>query len=239
MYNLQHLFTDPSANSLFQLAVACLLGGALGLDRSLKHKPVGLKTCLIIALSTCLLTIVSVKTAEFYSTMAGNIGSDPMRLSAQVISGIGFIGTGVIMHRTNDVVSGITTAAMIWTSAGIGIAVGAGFYIDATLITLVILLILRYSNGFVDLFHRGKKLMQVTARLELDNSANVEAVMACLQQHKCTVTSIDLKEEDPGKPVIVTVMGNLIAKRNELTIYDSLKKLECVHGVDVKYLISD
>ena len=107
----------------------------------------GLKTSLVIATFSCLLTIISIETA--YSTPARediNITMDPLRLAAQIVSGIGFLGAGVILRRGNDSITGLTTAAMIWGAAGIGIAVGAGFYMDATLAVVIIVLVLKYSR---------------------------------------------------------------------------------------------
>ena len=74
---------------------------------------------------------------------------DPLRLAAQIVSGIGFLGAGVILRRGNDSITGLTTAAMIWGAAGIGIAVGAGFYMDATLAVVIIVLELRYYHLFL------------------------------------------------------------------------------------------
>lgn len=239
MQNFQHVFTDPSLTTLFQLCVACVLGGALGLERSIHHKPVGFKTCLIMALSTCLLTIVSIKSAELYSTMTGHISSDPMRLAAQIVSGIGFLGTGVIMHRSNDMVSGITTAAMIWTASGIGIAVGAGFYIDAAIITALILVVLRFSTAFVGLFQKNRRLINFTVHLGISDAKDIDTILESLKAQGCSIETIDFKDGAPDKSVAVTLTGNLVEKSTELHIYETLKALECVNNVDVKYLITD
>lgn len=74
---------------------------------------------------------------------------DPLRLAAQVVSGIGFLGAGVILRRGNDSISGLTTAAMIWGAAGIGIAVGAGFYMDATLAVIIIVFGIEVLSPFL------------------------------------------------------------------------------------------
>ncbi|TNH04085.1 MgtC/SapB family protein, partial [Testudinibacter sp. TR-2022] len=129
---------------MFKLLLTCFLGGIIGLEREVKRKPVGIKTCIIIAVTTCILTVVSIHAAEYYAALSSNIRTDPMRLAAQVISGIGFIGTGVILHKNNDMISGITTAAMIWSAAGIGITVGAGFYGDAITVAIIIIITLKY-----------------------------------------------------------------------------------------------
>ncbi|EMY45363.1 Mg(2+) transport ATPase inner membrane protein [Glaesserella parasuis gx033] len=87
----------------------------------------GVKTCVIIAVTTCVLTIVSIQAAEHYAQVSENIRTDPMRLAAQVISGIGFLGAGVILRKSNDAISGLTAAAIIWAAAGIVLPVAQAF----------------------------------------------------------------------------------------------------------------
>src|SRR5699024_1228320 len=112
-----------------------------GLERQFKRKPIGLKTSLVISISSCLLTIVSIESSyTFTDSEHIMIRMDPLRLAAQIVSGVGFLGAGVILKRDDNTISGLTTAAIIWGAAGIGIATGAGFIIEA--ITVVILLIL-------------------------------------------------------------------------------------------------
>ena len=118
---------------LLKLGISAVLGLVIGLERELKRKPVGLKTSLVISIVSCLLTIVSIESAySFPHNDKINITMDPLRLAAQIVSGIGFLGAGVILRRENASISGLTTAAMIWGAAGIGIAVGAGFFAEAT-----------------------------------------------------------------------------------------------------------
>ncbi|TCP31541.1 putative Mg2+ transporter-C (MgtC) family protein [Scopulibacillus darangshiensis] len=124
---------------LLRLGLSAVLGMVIGLERELKQKPLGLKTCIIISVSSCLLTIVSIQGAIHYSEMTDNIRTDPMRLSAQIVSGIGFIGAGVILRRGTLSVSGVTTAAIIWGASGLGIAVGSGFYYESITGGLIIL----------------------------------------------------------------------------------------------------
>ena len=113
---------------LIKLGIAALLGLLLGIEREVKHKPVGMKTSVVISVAACLLTIVSIESSYRYAEPYIR-PMDPLRLAAQIVSGIGFLGAGVILRRTNEVISGLTTAAIIWAAAGIGIAVGAGFFI--------------------------------------------------------------------------------------------------------------
>lgn len=130
-------YIDPDI--LLKLGIATLIGMVIGLERELKNKPLGLKTCIVIAVSSCMLTIVSIN-AAYHFPKYYRIMMDPLRLPAQIISGVGFIGAGVILRKSNDVISGLTTSAMIWGAAGLGLATGAGFYKEAFASLLFILI---------------------------------------------------------------------------------------------------
>lgn len=116
--------------AIFKLSYAALVGLVLGLEREAKHKPLGLKTLVVISIASTLLTIVSIKAASEAHNADFFIRSDPMRLAAQIISGVGFLGAGVILRRSNDMISGLTTAAIVWAASGFGIAIGAGYYFE-------------------------------------------------------------------------------------------------------------
>ena len=114
----------PPAEVLARVLLAMLLGGALGLERERKHRPAGLRTYMIVCMSSALVML----TGEYVFRLYGS--GDPTRLAAQVISGIGFLGAGTIITTSRHVV-GLTTAAALWASACIGLACGAGFYAGA------------------------------------------------------------------------------------------------------------
>jgi putative Mg2+ transporter-C (MgtC) family protein len=118
---------------ILRLLLATVLGGAIGLQRELTGKEAGLRTNMLIALGAALITVLSIKAFP---------GSDPSRLAAGIAAGIGFIGAGVILHRSGGAVVGLTTAATIWAVAGIGIAAGAGEYLIAVVATVLALGIL-------------------------------------------------------------------------------------------------
>jgi len=127
---------------VFQLFLAALLGGLIGLEREYKGKEAGLRTYSLVALGTCLFTIISFGLFEFFIASPGiGIGYDPSRIIQAVAVGIGFIGAGVIFRQSSGVV-GLTTAAGLWTTAAIGIAVGAKLYSLAALGTIFAFLIL-------------------------------------------------------------------------------------------------
>lgn len=117
-----------------QLALATLLGGAIGLERELGGKPAGLRTNILICLGSVLYTQLSI-------TMAGP-SADPTRVAAQIVTGVGFIGAGTILHARGAVV-GLTSAATIWVVAAIGVALGARYYLEAVGATLLVILVLQ------------------------------------------------------------------------------------------------
>ncbi len=114
---------DLSGSILFKLLCAFLLGGVIGLERELREKPAGLRTNMFICIGATLYTILSFEMAQRY-------GGDPVRIAAQLIPGIGFIGAGAILRERGGVV-GITTAATIFVNASVGMAIGAGLYFTA------------------------------------------------------------------------------------------------------------
>lgn len=112
---------------LFRIFIASLLGFMIGLNRTHKHKPAGVKTYMYVTAASALITIVSIQSVARYAGMVEHTMMDPMRLAAQIVTGLGFIGAGLILKNGIRVV-GLTSAAMIFFSGGIGIGIGAGFY---------------------------------------------------------------------------------------------------------------
>ena len=125
---------------VYQLFLAIFLGALLGLEREYKGKKAGLQTYSLVALGTCLFTILSFELVNAFLGK-GNISFDPSRIIQAVAIGIGFIGAGVIFRQPSGTV-GLTTAAGLWTTAAIGIAIGIKLYFLAVFTTLLALLVL-------------------------------------------------------------------------------------------------
>lgn len=121
--------------SITRLVLAAILGGLIGLERQLKHRPAGLRTNLFICLGAAMYTLLSDELA------IEHIG-DHTRIAAQIIPGIGFIGAGSILHARDKLVTGLTTAATIFVVASVGMAVGGGLYLTSIFATALILLCL-------------------------------------------------------------------------------------------------
>ena len=126
---------------LAKLLLATILGGAIGLEREMAGKPAGLRTNILICIGAALFTQLSVDLARVGFTATGQHYGDTTRIAAQIVSGIGFLGAGAILHGEGAVV-GLTTAATVWVVAAVGAAVGAGAFIDAAGGTVLIMLVL-------------------------------------------------------------------------------------------------
>lgn len=135
--------------ALTRLAVSFLLGGLIGIERYVHKHPAGVRTFMLICMGSTLATLASIWICQ---TNMNLINGDPGRIAAQVLTGIGFIGAGLILKNNNDI-SGLTTAAGIFVTAAIGIAVGVGMLLTATVVTVVVVVILFSSF----LFHNSER----------------------------------------------------------------------------------
>lgn len=139
------------------LLLAILLGGAIGLERELSAKPAGLRTNILICVGATLYTQMSI-------AVSGGQG-DPGRIAAQIVTGVGFLGAGTILH-TRGTVTGLTSAATIWLVAAIGVAVGAGAIYEAAGATLLVLLVLRALRAIEPFVRRRAVVSRL--RVEVD-----------------------------------------------------------------------
>ena len=130
----------PLAESLIRLVAAIFCGALIGLEREKRSKNAGIRTHVIVALASALMTIVS--KYGFFDVLAHeSISLDPSRITAGVVSAIGFLGAGVIILRGDSAALGLTTAAGLWATVGVGIAIGAGMYSVGFAATVMMLLI--------------------------------------------------------------------------------------------------
>ena len=115
---------------IFRIILTALLGGIIGFERGRHGRAAGLRTHILVCVGAAMTSLTGIFGASI-------LGGDAFRISAQVISGIGFLGVGMILVRNRTVVTGLTTAAGMWTTATIGIAVGYGFYLGALIATVI------------------------------------------------------------------------------------------------------
>ncbi|MBQ7718181.1 MAG: MgtC/SapB family protein [Clostridia bacterium] len=129
---------------IMRILIACICGTVIGFEREKRLKEAGIRTHCLVACGAALMMILS-KYAFFDAAFNGMKAADPARIAAQVVSGIGFLGAGMIfVHKEN--ITGLTTAAGIWTTAGIGMAIGAGMYFTGVAITLAVILVQKFLH---------------------------------------------------------------------------------------------
>ena len=149
----------------FRLALTVLIGVVIGSERAKHGRAAGIRTHVLVCMGAALTSLIGVYAQEYL----GNNG-DMMRIAAQVISGIGFLGAGMIILKDNNVIMGLTTAAGVWTTAIIGIAVGCGFYAGAIIATILLVLSLII---FARLERRRKSVEVIYVEIDDMYRANV------------------------------------------------------------------
>jgi putative Mg2+ transporter-C (MgtC) family protein len=222
---------------LLKLGISAGLGLIIGLERELKRKPVGLKTSLVISIVSCLLTIVSIESAYLFpSSEHVNITMDPLRLAAQIVSGIGFLGAGVILRRENDSISGLTTAAIIWGAAGIGIAVGAGFYIEAMAGVALLIISVEFIPFIVTLIGpRQLREKELVLQLTIEQKEDIAKVIDYIQEDKISIKSIKIKDLRDGIHH-VHLKVTVHAKRKSTDVYYFVSNIKGVKTVEIDSL---
>ncbi len=130
--------------ALKRIALSLLLGGMIGLERQLKFRSAGLRTFTLICLGSTLAMLLSIWIPNM--TNDGFFHGDPARIAAQVLSGIGFLGAGAIIHHKGSI-QGLTTAAGIWVSAIIGMAIGAGLYVPSIAMAVIVVVVLNVDEA--------------------------------------------------------------------------------------------
>lgn len=167
------------STAIVRLVVAAILGGVIGLERQLRHKPAGLRTNMFICFGSAMFTVLS-------DQLAGSMGGDHTRVAAQIIPGIGFIGAGSILHSRGSVV-GLTTAATLFVVASVGMAAGGGLYITAIFATVVILLALAVLGNLERRFGMRSALVtyEVTGAsaeaILIESNRTLDEAHACMQ----------------------------------------------------------
>jgi putative Mg2+ transporter-C (MgtC) family protein len=149
---MEFLLAELQLRIFFQLILAILLGGLIGLEREFKRREAGLRTYALVSLGSALFAIVGLEVFRNFEGIEG-VSIDPTRVVQAVAIGIGFIGAGIIIYRHFHV-EGLTTAAGLWTAGAIGLAVGFQFYLSAIFATLLVILILSGFYAFEKRFLR-------------------------------------------------------------------------------------
>lgn len=182
----QLLRLAPGFALKFLVAVIC--GGAIGMERETTGKPAGLRTSIIICVGSMIFTVMSVEMAR-----AGN--ADPTRIAAQIVSGIGFLGAGVILHQKGGTVKGMTTAAIIWLIAALGMMIGFGYLLSASAVTVAIVVMILALQGVERQIHN--RLARDYTFIVPDGHETRERIVALLYSYDDNVDRFSI-ESIPG-----------------------------------------
>ena len=162
------------ASISLRLILSIIFGGIIGIERGRKRHAAGLRTHIVVCMGAALVMMVSQ-----YLPMITSVPSDPARLGAQVISGIGFLGVGTIVVTGHKQVKGLTTAAGLWASACMGLAIGIGFYEGATLMCIALYLVLEVLNFTDEKYLKNGGNMQIY--LECASSTRFSSVLKMIR----------------------------------------------------------
>jgi putative Mg2+ transporter-C (MgtC) family protein len=211
----------------FHLLAAILAGGVIGLERSYHGRPAGFRTHTLVCLSSSLLMLVTVYQAKWLPELsAASIQTDPTRMAQGIMTGIGFLGAGVI-YKENFTVRGLTTAASIWITAAIGILIGIGFYFPAVFATLLAL-------GTLSLFRRFESWMPSQSYSHYTIGFDRAAVMSeqelreLLKQHGFTVANISYSVTSDSQLFLYQAVIRTTNPKDTSLLADTLCKHELV-----------
>jgi putative Mg2+ transporter-C (MgtC) family protein len=190
-------FNFSLGDVLLRLFVTLFLTGLIGWDRERLHKPAGLRTHILVGVGSALIMLISTVTG---AQVNGIYQVDP-RIVANVVTGIGFLGAGTILHFKDGLVSGLTTAASLWVAAAIGMAVGCGFYSGGVITTGIVLFVL-YIMGLVDDYYEGRLyrsvVLHVTVKPHLTESAK-----ELMRAEEMKVLKVETQSISPSEKYIV------------------------------------
>ena len=199
-----------------KISLSALLAGAVGAEREWTGKWAGLRTHMLIAVGATLLTHLSLQ-------------AGPVRIAAQIVTGVGFIGGGTIL-QSRGAVHGLTTAAGLWVAAAIGIAIGFSNFIAGVVTTVALLLILTALRPFERLLQRGHLR---TVVLQLEKGQKVSQVMECIEESAVETEGIEVSRRGPQTSLIVKLRG-LEGDARRLIEHASLHGIRALDETDPK-----
>lgn len=214
------------AGAALRILCAIFIGGLLGLDRGLKNRPAGMRTYMLVCVGSCLIML----TNQFIYQSAGT--GDPVRMGAQVVSGIGFLGAGTIIVTRRSQIKGLTTAAGLWAAAGVGLALGVGFYFGAALGGAAIF-------GVMTLLHRMDNKLQSNARtievyVEMSQDFSVGDFLRELRLRNLELHELQREHDAHTEQGVRAYLATLRAQRrtSHIELLEDLTKIPGIHFIE-------
>ncbi len=211
---------------LGRILLSALLGGLLGFERDVHGRGAGLRTHLLVSMGACVFMVLSTH-VESFGVAIGSPGfsrvTDPARIAAQVVTGIGFLGAGVIIKEGLSI-RGLTTAACLWVAAAIGMASGVGFFAIAVATTVVALLSLTFLRYFENLY---RKDVYRDLAVSIPNGVDIRSVMALVTNNEVQIISYSVERNYENQTTNLKMSLRLFHRGNiEKLSYLIIEKLE-------------
>lgn len=209
-FSIEYLREINLVSICLRIVLSLIIGGILGLERGRKNRPAGFRTYILVCLGSTLVMMTNQYVYQVFGT------SDPTRMGAQVISGIGFLGAGTIMVTGRQQIKGITTAAGMWSAACCGLAIGIGFYEGAIVGGIVVFLIMEFLEKMDGVIRSHSNIMDVY--LEFDGKKMFSAFLTSARESGFDVTNIQIsknKHIKSGELSVVLTLESQIKRTQE------------------------
>lgn len=207
---------------VIRILAAFLLGGIIGMERGMKNRPAGLRTYMLVCVGSCLIMLTNQYINQVYQT------GDPVRMGAQVVSGIGFLGAGTIVVTRRNQIRGLTTAAGLWAAAAVGLAIGIGFYEAAALGGVAVYVVLTVMHRWDDRMHQNSKIMEIY--VELSSSVTLGSFIRGIRNLELEIDNLQLDHTEPAddgiRSFVVTLKSRI--KRDHELLLTSIRAVEGV-----------
>ena len=203
---------------VLRIIASIIIGGVIGLERGMKHRPAGMRTYMVVCLGACLVML----TNQYIFQIAGT--GDPVRMGAQVVSGIGFLGAGTIVVTRRSQIKGLTTAAGLWAAAGVGLALGIGFYEAAVTAAVGLFAVMTLLQRLDNRLHRKTRTVEVY--VELDKEMPLGDFLRALRDKDLDVQDVQRESgatESGNRAYIATLKS--IRRRNHVEVADEVREL--------------
>ncbi|NLA14833.1 MAG: MgtC/SapB family protein [Tissierellia bacterium] len=205
-----------------RIVLSMICGGIIGLERSRKNRPAGFRTYMIVCLSSALVMMTN---QYIYNNFSG---SDPARLGAQVISGIGFLGAGTIMITSRNQIKGLTSAAGLWASACLGLAIGVGFYSGAVIVALIVFIIITFFKKIDYMLTSNNRIINIYTSFKSIEQLDKFIIFCNLSDFK--VRNIEITKDTIPHEISVIAIITLEAKER-INHVDVIQKLNSFEGL--------
>ena len=213
-----------------RLGLAFLLGGLIGLERETHGQAAGLRTHMVVTIGAALITLISLKVSMM--GVDPQMRTDPGRIAAQIVSGIGFLGAGAII-RYGMTIRGLTTAACLWTSAGIGMACGIGFWFGAVVTAGLTVVATFFFDRFEKRFMQDTTVKRILIRAS-ESTGVLELVEGVLKKEGIRMKSIGIDRDFDDKIMQLNITVNMSEKLNLESLLESLNEISSVERVEIK-----